>query len=409
MAAQPSAAIVTVGTELTTGLRRDTNGGEIARRLSEAGYRVASLTSVADDPSALETLLRQLLSHHSLVVVTGGLGPTHDDITREAAAQALQRPLLIDEGVAARLEPLAARHTLQRSRDEMMRQALVIEGATVVPAVSGTAPGQVVESGSATLVLLPGPPGEMRPLLDAVLAGKGSGQLPERLRCAGVTESDVGHLVLPAIAPFAVDFTVLAGAGEVEVVLFARADAGSDLTGASSAARDALGDACYSVDGRSLPEVVLDLLRGRGQRLACAESCTGGLLGAALTDIPGSSEAFVGGVIAYSNELKQQLLGVPADTVQHYGAVSRETACAMAEGALRLGAATIAVSTTGIAGPGGGGPDKPVGLVWFGIARAGGRTEAVSRTFGGDRDMVRRRATSTALDLVRRTLLQGGQ
>lgn len=406
MSAMPTAAVLTVGTELTTGLRRDTNGGEIARALRDAGYSVASLTSLPDDIEAVATALRTLTALHALVVVTGGLGPTHDDITREAASHALGRALVRHPDIAKSLERLASRHKEPGARASMARQADVLEGALVLPAVAGTAPGQIVPTPGGELILLPGPPNEMRPLLASALAGHSDGVQPVRLRCVGLTESDAQHLVEPAIAPFAVELTLLASPDDVEVVLFAGDGNASELGEAAAAASDALGQRCYSEDGRSLAEVVLDLARNRGERISCAESCTGGLIAAALTSIPGSSDVFVGGVVAYANEAKSSLLGVREHSLEVHGAVSEQTAMEMAEGALAIAGASVAVSTTGIAGPGGGSPEKPVGLVWLGIASAQGQALAVERHFGGDRDMVRRRATATALDLLRMRLLE---
>lgn len=406
MVSQPTAAVVTVGTELTAGLRRDTNGGEIARALREAGYAVASLTSLPDNKQSVADALRALTALHALVIVTGGLGPTHDDITREAASEALGRPLVRDAAIAARLERLTLLHKEAGARAQMARQADVLEGARVLEAVKGTAPGQVVPTPAGELVLLPGPPSEMRPLLAAALEGRSPSVPPVRLRCVGVTESDAQHLVEPAIAPYRVELTLLAGPGDVEVVLFPEGGNPADLSAAVSAAKAALGDRCYSDDGSSLSEVVLAKARRSGMTLACAESCTGGLVAAALTDVPGASDVFLGGVVSYSNEMKSTLLGVPEAVLAQFGAVSEQTARAMAEGALAASGASVAVSTTGVAGPGGGTPDKPVGLVWFGLATTGGHVSAVERRFIGDRDMVRRRATSFALDLLRRRLME---
>lgn len=406
MEARPTAAIVTVGTELTSGLRRDTNGGEVARALADFGYRVASIAAMPDDVEALARELASLTAAHSLVVVTGGLGPTHDDITREAASRALGRPLVRDEAIAVALEAHALRHGEPRARAQLSRQADVLEGARVLPAVAGTAPGQLVPTAAGNVLLLPGPPSEMRPLLASVLQAGAPAVLPVRLRCIGITESDCQHRVQPAIAPYPVELTLLASPDDVEAILFATEGGADDLGQAAKAATDALGAACYSADGTSLAEVVVNLARAGGARLACAESCTGGLVAAALTDVPGVSDVFSGGVVAYANAVKTSILGVPADTLARFGAVSAQAARSMAEGALLVGDATVAVSTTGIAGPGGGTADRPVGLVWFGIAKRHGRSCAIERRFGGDRDMVRRRAAATALDLLRHALLE---
>lgn len=404
----PAAAIVTVGTELTTGLRQDTNTTDIARVLTEAGYRVRETASVPDDAPLVEKAIRALVTSCELVVVTGGLGPTHDDITREAAARALGRPLLRDGSLAEGLQALAARHTRPESRDRMLRQADVIQGATVLTAVTGSAPGQVVETDAGTtLVLLPGPPGEMRPLLSAFLEGRGETLRPVRLKCAGLTESDTQHIVQDALGDLPVDLTLLAAPGDVEVVLFARdADTGT-LDAAATAVREALGTACYSSDGSTLAETVVRLAREAGEVLVCAESCTGGMVSAAITDVPGASDVFAGGVVAYANEVKISTLGVPAGLLAQYGAVSEECARAMTEGALALPGATIAVAVTGVAGPDGGTAEKPVGLVWLAVARKDGRVQARERRLGGDREVVRRRAVTTALDMLRLEIMQG--
>lgn len=403
----PDAAIVTVGTELTTGLRQDTNSTEIARRLHAAGFTVRETRSVPDDIGVLDHALRALIGHYDLVVITGGLGPTHDDVTREAASRALSRQLVRDPDLVESLGRLAIRHGHAGARADMLRQADVLEGADILPAVTGSAPGQAITVGATRVVLLPGPPGEMRPLIDRFLSDYAPALAPVRLRCTAITESDAQQVVQAVIAPYAVDLTLLAAPGDVEVVLFPLGEDADALRAAAEAAREALGRACYSSDGSSLAEVVLALARDRGHHIVSAESCTGGMVASALTDVPGSSAAFSGGVVAYANEVKSDLLDVPASLLAQHGAVSEPTARAMAEGALRIPGATIAVATTGIAGPDGGSPDKPVGLVWFAVARADGRISAVMQQFAGDRGTVRHRATLFALDELRRSLEEG--
>lgn len=406
MGGKPTAAILTVGTELTTGLRQDTNGTEIARMLAEAGYVVNAALSLPDDRALIASAMRSLVDACDLVVATGGLGPTHDDITREAASDALGRPLLRDETIAATLAAVVASHTQARSREQMFRQADVLEGAIVLPAVAGTAPGQVVTLGDGhALVLLPGPPHEMRPLLAGYLGAHAHGPAPVRLRCTGITESDAQQLVTPAIEPYAVDLTLLAAPGDVEVVLFARDSGALGLAEAAEAAQAALGASCYSTDGSTLSETVVRLARERGEVIATAESCTGGMVASALTDVPGSSAAFTGGVVAYDDFVKSGLLDVPPGLLAQFGAVSEQTARAMAEGALAVPGATISVATTGIAGPGGGSDGRPVGLVWFALARPGGEARAIEHHLQGTRAAVRSRATLIALDMLRRELL----
>ena len=405
MPALPTAAVVTVGTELTTGLRQDTNSTEVTRSLTEAGFRVLETRSVPDDLPQVESALRALASSCDLIVVTGGLGPTHDDITREAASQALGRPLVRDEYVAEALRDLAVRHEHAGARTDMFRQADVLEGADVLAAVTGSAPGQSITVGSTRVVLLPGPPGEMRPLLARVLADYDPAIPPARLRCTGITESDAQQVVQAAIAGFDVDLTLLAAPGDVEVVLFPREDAPADLEPATTAALAALGHFCYSTDGSSLAEVVIQRAIAAGEGIATAESCTGGMIAAALTDVPGASATYVGGVVAYANEVKMAALDVPPGLLAQFGAVSEETARAMVEGALALPGATLAVATTGIAGPDGGSTGKPVGLVWIALGVQGGPVVASAHKLRGDRAAVRHRAMLIALDLLRRELM----
>ena len=409
MRAGAPAAIVTVGTELVTGLRTDTNGPEIARLLSQRGFRVERLTSVPDDEERIRDLVRELLTAHALVVVTGGLGPTHDDVTREAVAGALGRRLVRDPALVRDLKARIPAGADPAALAARARQADVIEGARVVPATTGTAPGQVIVVGTSTVVLLPGPPHEMRPMLDAFVDGSPSGVPPVRLRCAGITESQAALVLTPALEPFCeITLTLLASPGEVEVILFAAPgdDSTVRLRAAGAAARTALGRACYTQGGESLAETVLQLARERGQRLALAESCTGGRVAAELTAVPGASEVLVGGVVAYADETKETLLGVPHRMLEEYGAVSEPVARAMAAGALELPGADIAVAITGIAGPGGGSAEKPVGLVWLCCARRDGALCTERHVFAGQRPTVTRRATVAALDLLRRVLAE---
>ncbi|MHB1340183.1 MAG: nicotinamide-nucleotide amidohydrolase family protein [Coriobacteriia bacterium] len=397
------AAIVTVGTELVTGQRLDTNTSEIAFALLGAGYAVSEAVSVPDDIGVTAATLARLTATHPLVVVTGGLGPTHDDITREAAARALGRTLVRDPGLEDTLASFVARQVDPRTSVHVLRQADIVSGARVLPAIKGTAPGQVIDTAAGELVLLPGPPAEMRPILAAFIGNKAVRLGPVRLRCVGLTESDV-QLRAQAVLGEAegIGLTVLASPALVEAVLFDEGGGEATLSAAGDAVADALGDECYSRDGASLAEVVVRLARATGARIATAESCTGGMVAAALTDIPGASDVVVGGVVAYSNDVKMSALGVPAGLLAQYGAVSGETARAMAEGALGLGA-TLAVSTTGVAGPSGGSPDKPVGLVWIATAGPTGSAGAPRRLMG-DRAGIRTRATVYALDALRRAL-----
>jgi nicotinamide-nucleotide amidase len=399
-----TAAVVTVGTELVTGVAVDTNTSEIALALARAGIDVVEAVSVRDEEERLASTVRRLVDEHEIVVVTGGLGPTHDDITREAVSSALGLPLERDASLEPALAAWTVRHSDPRARDQLFSQADVLRGARVLPPVLGTAPGQIIATARGMLVLLPGPPHEMRPMLETVsreLAG--SSAPPVVLRCAGITESDAQVRVLDVVEGRAdVGFTVLAAPGDVRAVLFDRGIGRSSLSALADRVADHLGDVCYSRDGASLAEVVLRLARARGERLATAESCTGGLVASALTAVPGASDTFVGSVVAYANEAKMALLGVDAGMLAQYGSVSDEVARAMAEGARGALAADRAVAVTGVAGPDGGSDERPVGTVWFGLAGPDG-IRAESRHLPGDREGVRRRAVAVALDILRRS------
>lgn len=402
------AAIVTVGSELTEGLRIDTNTAEIARALAPRGFRVSIAASVGDDVTRLAELLANLCADHDLVVTTGGLGPTHDDITREAASRALGRPLVRDRRLTTLLEPVIARHKDPEAASQVLNQADVIEGAEVIDPTTGTAPGLVVPAPAGFLALLPGPPSEMRPMLAAV-AGRYpmSRAEPHDLGVVGLTESDAQVRAQRALEPYGgVALTVLARPGDVRVLLLDDGAGSEVLAAASSDVARALGDHCYSEDGASIEEVVVREAARRGVMLACAESCTGGLVGAALTEVAGASACFLGSVVTYSDAAKSDLLGVKPDALNQHGAVSEQVARQMAEGARTVLGADTAVAVTGIAGPDGGSADKPVGLVWFALASDCG-TEAVDRRFSASsRTAVRARATATALDLLRREVLR---
>lgn len=400
-----TAAVLTVGSELTEGLRDDTNAAEVALALSSAGHAVRELASVPDDVAAVRASIARLTAAYDTVVVTGGLGPTHDDVTREAAAAALDVELVEEPALREALLPAAAAHERPEAAEQVYRQALVLPGAEVLPPTIGTAPGLIASQDRHTLVLLPGPPAEMRPMLARLVERfDRTRTAPVALPCAGISESDAQVIASGALdSDVGVTLTVLSRPGEVEILLLDDGAGAAALAESASRVRDALGHACYAEDGRTLPEAVLALAARRGVSLATAESCTGGMVAAEITSVPGSSASFLGGVVCYSDASKRSLLGVPRATITGYGAVSAETAAAMAEGARAALGAEVAVSVTGVAGPAGGTADKPVGLVYVCLAEANG-THVERRTFGGDRAIVRRRATVAALDMLRRRL-----
>lgn len=402
------ASIVTVGTELVEGLRVDTNTAEIALALHGVGFSVLETVSVADDLVSLARTLRRLTESCDLVVATGGLGPTHDDVTREAASKALDRPLARDERLAELLLPVAERLSDPAAAAQVYRQADVLHGATVIDATTGTAPGLLVPTKRGLLALLPGPPREMRPMLAAVCERyHETGSVVHELGVAGLSESDAQVAVQRVLRSHpGVRLTVLAKPGDVKVLLLDDGAGEAALARAASEVADALGDDCYAADGVTLSEAVIRDAVARRLSFGFAESCTGGLAAAAITDVPGASAVFKGGVTAYDNQVKIDLLDVPGGLLAQYGAVSEETARAMAEGArLRLGC-DVACSVTGIAGPGGATPGRPVGLVWFAVADEEGSV-AVVRRFpeSNGRAVIRERSVAVMLDLLRRHLL----
>jgi competence/damage-inducible protein CinA-like protein len=408
------AEILAVGSELLPPPRVETNGGYITGRLLEVGIEVAARVTVADDAALLESAFRSALARADVVIATGGLGPTEDDLTREAAAAALGRGMRRDPAI---LEVLRARFA--RFNRPMApvneKQADVIDGAVVLENPRGTAPGQRVDADGKTVVLLPGPPGEMRPMFDAQVlpvlrARSGGAVLKTRiLRIASMGESEVEQIIAPLYKTFAnPKTTILGGAGQVELQLTA---SGSSPEAAEAAIetlarglRERLPGRIFTEEDRELPEVVADLLRGRGLTLAAAESCTGGLLATRLTDVPGSSAFFERGFVTYSNRAKVELLGIDPALLERTGAVSEEVAAAMAAGARRASGASIGVGITGIAGPEGGSAEKPVGLVFMAADGAAG-TRVRRAIFPGDRGRVRHQATQAALEMIRRGLL----
>ncbi len=400
-----TAAIVTIGTELVEGLRLDTNTADIAKQLVAHGFVVVEAVSVGDALGDLTYTLSRLTKTYPLVVVTGGLGPTHDDVTREAASAALGLELVPDSDMLTFLEAYPAAVGGSVGRAVFLSQADILVGAEVLRPARGTAPGQVAPTPAGDLVLLPGPPREMKPLLELYLRRYAATRAPSvDLGVVGLSETEVCDLVFPCLDRDDIGFTVLASPSGVHVLLTDLGSGADALHETASRVAAALGERCYSDDGRSLAEVVIDMARSAGLTIGTVESCTGGMIAAAITAVPGSSDVFVGGLVTYSNELKTKFASVSSDTLRIHGAVSCEVASEMALGAREALGCDIAVSVTGIAGPGGGTAEKPVGTVWFGLSNGYG-TITDGRRFNGERDVIRERSAVTALDLVRRELL----
>jgi nicotinamide-nucleotide amidase len=414
-----TAVIVAVGSELLTPHKTDTNSLFITDRLNGAGVRVLQKLVAGDDPPGLAGALRYALSTADVVIVTGGLGPTADDVTRDVAAELLGVPL---EESPAIVEAIRARFTARglQMPESNRRQAAVPRGAQILENPRGTAPGLWLAAGDADLALLPGPPRELRPMFERLvkdrLAPVAGGRRVQRrmIRTTGRTESHVDELARPIYEPLAareppVETTILASLGQIDLHL---STVGSDpeaggrvLDSAVAELAGVLGSAVVSTDGRSLPEVVGELLRRRGARMAIAESCTGGLLASRLTDVPGSSAYVHAGWVLYSNEAKVAL-GVAPELIESHGAVSEPVAEAMAVAARVAAGVEFGLAVTGIAGPDGATPSKPVGTVC--LALVGGlRSPRVRRVqLPGDRERVKFQASQAALDLLRRALLR---
>jgi len=412
-----NAEIIAVGSEMLTPERVDTNSLWLTGELNNLGVEVVFKCVIGDDRDRLAAAIRQALSRSAILILSGGLGPTEDDVTREAAAQALDRKLEFHSEIADALAHRFAQ--MKRTMHEInRRQAFVIEGADVLPNDRGTAPGQWVEDSGAVAILLPGPPHELKAMFERQCLPRLSRMVPRQviktvlLRATGISESELDALISPVYKRYTNPATtILAANGDLQVHLRARcateADADRLLAEVAGPIEVILADKVYSRNGESLEVVAGNLLRAAHATVAVAESCTGGMLGERFTATPGSSDYFAGGFITYSNELKISLLGVPPEIIEQHGAVSRETAEAMAGGARRRANSTYAISITGIAGPDGGSEEKPVGTVWVGIAGPNG-VFALGRRFLGDRARIRVFSTQMALDLLRRKLEKRG-
>jgi nicotinamide-nucleotide amidase len=408
------AAIVASGSELVRGDRSDRNGPYLAADLLRRGVDPARITVVGDDPGDLEAALRDGLTH-DLLVVSGGLGPTHDDRTIELLARAAGVGLRVDEELERAIEQLSrsVADRLQRPYADFVpgvrKQATLPDGAEWVGLV-GTAPAVVLPLGAGVAVALPGPPRELQALWPRVCETEPMQALlaravaPRRrvLRLFGVSESSVAKALDDAGGDGdGVDVTICAREFELHIDLFVQPGADARADELERAFEDAAGQYVFSRDERSTAELVVDLLRDRGLTLGTAESCTGGLLAARITDVPGSSDVFLGSIVSYSDSVKRERLGVPAEVLAAHGAVSAETAAAMANGAREALGVDVAVSITGVAGPGGGTEEKPVGLVYLHAVGPGGAL-ARKLDFPGDRETIRLRSSVAALHLVRR-------
>jgi nicotinamide-nucleotide amidase len=410
--------IIAVGSEMLTPWRQDTNSLYLTEKLNEIGVTVAFKTIVGDRRKDLVGAVRTALSRTDVIAIMGGLGPTEDDLTREAVAEALSLKLRRDAPMVAALHARAAAWRIPIPENNA-KQADVIEGATVLPNPKGSAPGQWLDikfSGYRKLILLvPGPPNECRPLFDAECMPRLRAALPKRfiakrtLRAAMIPESQADKFLAPIYTTYTdIETTILAHAGDIQLTLLCtkpnEALAQQRVDELASRMEEALEDWLYSSDGESLEQIVLFYLGLRQATIAVAESCTGGMIAERITSVPGSSRSFLGGAVVYSDALKHAFAGVSPDLIAEHGAVSAEVAQALAQGIRLRAGATVGVGVTGIAGPTGATEDKPIGLVYIAVSDAQ-KNEVIERTFHGDRTRVREFTSQQALDLVRRRLM----
>lgn len=426
-AARPArAGIVVTGTEVLSGRVRDRNGPWLSERLFEQGVDLAHILIVGDRPADVRAALEFMAAEGLDVVITsGGLGPTADDLTAEAVAAFQGREPVLDEALEGRiaeiLRPLAERYP-QLDRDAIAagnrKQATIPRGATVLEPV-GTAPGLVVAPAEGrsgpTVVVLPGPPRELQPMWIGAIstdawstATRGRRAYRQRmLRLFGIPESEIAETLRQAeregVRLGELEITTCLRGGEIEVVTRYEPAAEPDYEAFAAVVRERHADTLYSEDGSGIDDQVAALLEGR--TIAVAESCTGGLLAVRLTDLPGASARVLGGVVAYSNEVKVAQVGVPRETIERHGAVSEQVARALAAGARERFGADVGAGVTGIAGPGGGSEEKPVGLVWLSVQGPGGAALTRSVRLPGGRSDVRQRAVTVAMHMIRRLLL----
>jgi nicotinamide-nucleotide amidase len=409
--------IIAVGSEMLTPFRQDTNSLYLTEKFNELGVTVAFKTIVGDRRKDLIGAIRSALARTDIVVLMGGLGPTEDDLTREAVAEALSLALHRDPEQLANLHVRAAAWRIPMPENNL-KQADVLEGAVVLPNANGSAPGQWVDTTFSgyrkLLMLVPGPPSECCPLFESECIPRLRAVLPVRhiatrtLKAAMIPESQADKLLAPIYKPYTdVETTILAHTGDIQLTLLCAKSnpetAHQRVDELASHMEEALEDWLYSSDGESLEQIVLYYLGLRQATLSVAESCTGGMIAERITQVPGSSRSFLGGAIVYSNALKIAFANVPPDTLASHGAVSPEVAEALAKGIRQRTGSTLGLGVTGIAGPSGGTEAKPVGLVYIALSDAQ-KTEVVEKNFRGDRDRVRQWATQQALDLIRRRL-----
>ncbi len=408
-----SAEIIAIGTELLTPTKTDTNSLWLTEKLNEIGIEVKLKTIVGDDEARLEETVKDALKRSDIVITTGGLGPTEDDITRKVSARAVERELVFHPELVEDLRERFLRWG--REMPEInKRQAFVIEGAEVLPNPNGSAVGMSVSIDEKFFIILPGPPRELKPMFETYILPKiraKSGEVFVKrkiLRVAGMGESAVDELIAPIYTSYKnPQTTTLFNRSEIEIHLTAQAACENEAEKLNEelAAKivEKLGQSVFSTNGETMEEVVGNILKENKKTLALAESCTGGLIAERLTEVSGSSAYFMEGIVAYSNEAKIRTLNVPREIIEKHGAVSAASAEAMAKGVRARAETDFGISVTGIAGPNGGTEEKPVGIVFIGYADKN-ETKSIKLNLPGDRHLIRWRASSAALDLLRRKM-----
>ena len=409
-----SAEIIAIGSELLSPNKSDTNSLWLTDQLNRIGIDVKLKTIVGDDDARLEEVVKDAVKRSRVVIATGGLGPTEDDITRKVVARALGRRLSLDEKLLEEIRTKFQRFGMTMP-ERNSRQAMVIDGAEVLPNPNGSAPGLYLEQGSCAIGLLPGPPREMKPMFENQVKSRleriaGDVRFATRLmRVTGMGESAVDEKISPIYTQFDnPQTTILFNSSEIEIHLRAHGrtegDAEALLDHLSLKIEQALGNSVFSFRGETMEEVVGRRLAMTEFTLAVAESCTGGLIAQRLTSVPGSSKYFIEGLVTYSNQSKTRLLGVDKKLIKEFGAVSQQVARDMARGVRHKAKTDFGLAVTGIAGPDGGTEEKPVGLVYIALADDA-HTEHKKLTIPGDRELIRWRASQAALDMLRRRLI----
>jgi len=401
--------VINIGSELLFN-RVNTDINLISKILLQSGFKISKCTIVGDNKEEIKKEFLNSFKEADLIIITGGLGPTFDDLTREGISEALKRKLIFDEKIWEGIKEKFKKRNITEIPEINKKQAYVIEGAKIIENKNGTAPGMMIEENGKLIFILPGPPNELEPMLkDCVKIIEEKFKKREIITniysIIGVPESEVETKLSDLINEMRENFTILAHPNLIELVLTLPKERKDKFIEVENIIKKRFGIKYLGVNTPSIPEIIGNLLRGKRLKLAIAESCSGGLACKLITDIPGSSDYFMGGFITYSNILKKKILKIPKTILRKFGAVSEETAIYMAKNAKKYGKADISLSFTGIAGPNGGTAEKPVGLVWIGISYKK-KTNAFKFIFSGDRKTIRERAVYKGFELLRETILK---